>query len=59
MPLRLNNSAWYVKNEQYIYSSKNQKKTLNKHLIEYKQFESYFGGTCPICVLTLVAGCSK
>lgn len=36
MPLRLNNSAWYVKNEQYIYSSKNQKEILNKHLIEYK-----------------------
>lgn len=36
MPLRLNNSAWYVKNEQCIYSSKNQKEILNKHLIEYK-----------------------
>ena len=28
MPLRLNNSAWYVKNEQYIYNSKNQKEIL-------------------------------
>lgn len=36
MPLRLNNSAWYVKNEQYICSSKNPKEILNKHLIEYK-----------------------
>lgn len=59
MLVRLNNSAWYVKNEQYIYGSKNQKEILNKHLIEYKLSESYLGGTCPICVLTLAAGCSK
>ena len=37
MPLRLNNSAWYMKNEQYIYgSNKKQKEILNKHFIEYK-----------------------
>lgn len=36
MPLRLNNSAWCVKNEQYAYGNKNQKEILNKHLIEYK-----------------------